>query len=68
MSDERFGEVYWTKNDLIDAFERYDIPATGENVERLYKLIHEDWLIDHMVEAGWNYIYGIIEGEDRWNE
>lgn len=63
-----FGKVQWDKNDLVEALERYNIPATDKNVERLYKLIHEDWLVDHMVEAGWDYIYGVIEGEGKWDE
>lgn len=63
-----FGKVQWGKNDLVEALERYNIPATDKNVERLYKLIHEDWLVDHMVETGWDYIYGVIEGEGKWDE
>lgn len=68
MNNERFGEVSWNKCDLIEALNRYNIPATDKNVERLYKLIYEDWLVDHMVEAGWDYIYGVIEVEGKWDE
>lgn len=68
MNNERFGEVSWSKYDLIEALNRYNIPATDENVESLYGLINEYCLIDHMVEAGWDYIYGVIEGEGGWDE
>lgn len=68
MNNERFGEVSWNKYDLVEALKCYNIPITDENVERLHGLIHENWLIDHMVEAGWDYIYGIIETEGGWDE
>lgn len=55
-----FGTVTWDMTDLNGALETEDAPATKENLETLYDAIDMDDLREAMIQAGWEYIYGII--------
>lgn len=63
-----FGKVQWDKYDLLVALKQNNIPLTDKNAEKLYRAIDEDWLIERMVEAGWEYIHKTIEMEGGWDE
>lgn len=58
--DKWFGEVKWSKEDLVIALEKQDYPATENNVDKLYSLCNNHWFTDYLIEMGWQYIYDMI--------
>lgn len=68
MNDEYFGVVRWCKDDIEAALIDRGLPTTDNNIEKLYKLCNNHWFADAMIEVGWDYIYGMIEVEDGWDE
>lgn len=65
---EWFGEVKWSKEDLINALEVQGYPATENNIKKLYNLINNHWFTDYMIEQGWQYMYDHIGTDDGWDE
>lgn len=61
-----FGYVRWNIDDLKVALEDKGIPATEENISRLYDLCSNHFFTDYMIAAGWDYIYGKIETNEGW--
>ena len=55
-----FGTVTWDMSDLDGALEEKNIPDTKDNLSMLYDSIDVDDLKEAMIQAGWNYIYGVI--------
>lgn len=62
---ERLAEVHWTDDDLKEALEHCGVDPTKENLDELreayiYGKDLEEGLTEKMVEAGWEYLYGVI--------
>lgn len=67
-SDARFGEVYWTEEDLRNALEVQDFPATRKNIETLRSLCEQEDFKEAMIQAGWEWIYSKIgNGSYDWD-
>ena len=65
---EYFGDVVWCEDDLKTALKDQGYPATENNIEKLYNLCNNDQFTDHMIEAGWEYIYDNIGYGEGWDE
>jgi len=57
-----FGLVYWSNDDIINTLEVNDIEPTDSNMEILIDALDEEQIKEYMIESGWEYIYGIIDG------
>ena len=59
-----FGTVTWQDEDLENALEDMEIPTTRENLDKLKENLlmwkNVDRLCEAMIEAGWNFIYNLI--------
>ena len=64
MKDEWFGTVRWNEDDLANALELHDYPATEENIAKLREMCDNHWFTDYMIELGWSYIYDKIDNFD----
>ena len=58
-----FGEVAWCDEDIQNALDLYDYEATPEMVELVRKACDRG-LEEAMIQAGWNYIYNVIDELD----
>ena len=60
-----FGTVTWQDEDLENALEDMEIPTTPENLDKLKENLlmwkNVDRLCEAMIEAGWNFIYNLID-------
>ena len=65
---EWFGIVRWCEADVRNALEIQDYPVTENNIEKLIALCNSHWFTDHMIEAGWEWIYNNIGYGDGWDE
>lgn len=65
---EWFGVVRWCEADLKNALEVQGYPVTENNVSKLYNLCASHWFTDHMIEAGWEYMYNMIGSDDTWDK
>lgn len=65
---EWFGMVRWCDEDLRNALETHDIAPTAANVSKLRHACSHHSFEDHQIEAGWNYIYSVINYETGWEE
>lgn len=68
IKEEWFGIVRWCEEDLKVALENRGLPATEENIAKLRNRLDDHWFTDHMIEAGWDYIYSCITDNDVWEE
>ena len=57
MKNEWFGTVRWNEDDLANALELHDYPATEENIAKLREMCDNHWFTDYMIESGWSYNY-----------
>lgn len=64
---EWFGQVRWCEEDLKTALEAQGYPVTENNISKLYDICSSHWFTDHMIEAGWEYMYNWIGYEDGWD-
>lgn len=62
MAKEYFGKVSWNEDDLRNALDVNDVEPTGERIAQLRKLCEHHNFTDAMVAAGWDIIYGYING------
>jgi hypothetical protein len=65
---EWFGVVRWCEDDLKDALATVGYPVTDNNISKLYDICNSHWFTDHMVQAGWEYMYDNIGYGDSWDE
>ena len=65
---EWFGVVRWCEEDLENALESQGYPVTENNIAKLYDICNKHWFTDHMIEAGWEYMYSNIGYGDGWDE
>lgn len=65
---EWFGVVRWCEDDLKNALEVVGYPVTENNISKLYAVCNSHWFTDHMIEAGWEYMYDNIGYGDGWDE
>ena len=65
---EWFGMVRWCEEDLKLALEHQGYPVTENNIANLYNLCNNHWFEDHMIEAGWEFIYNNVGYGDGWDE
>lgn len=63
-----FGEIAWGKADLEVAFKNNGLPATENNINRLYLICSHHWFKDAMIEAGWNFINSNINNYNNWDK
>lgn len=63
-----FGMVRWCEDDLKNALEVQDYPATENNVAKLRCLCDHHSFEDRMIERGWDHIYTLIGQGDGWDE
>lgn len=66
--DKWFGKVRWCEEDLIGALKDQGLPVTENNIAKLSSLCDKHWFTDHMISAGWEYMYNVIDNEDGWDE
>lgn len=61
--NNRFAEVYWTKDDVENAFDTNgdDSPPTDEQIQRALDNIEEDHMKEMMIEVGWEHIYQAVD-------
>lgn len=55
-----FGQVRWCDQDISDALERADVPATDENIAAIRAKCEHHAFIDAQIETGWNYINAYV--------
>ena len=65
---EWFGMVRWCESDIEEALRYQGYPVTENNIAKLYNLLNSHWFTDHMIEAGWEYMYDQIGYGDGWDE
>ena len=65
---EWFGVVRWCEADLKSALEDQGYPVTENNIAKLYEEVSTHWFTDHMISAGWEYMYDQIGYGDGWDE
>ena len=65
---EWFGVVRWCRDDLIGALTGKEYPITENNINKLYEICNHHWFADHMIEAGWEFIYAQIGYGDGWDK
>ena len=65
---EWFGIVRCCEEDLENALESQGYPVTENNIAKLYDICNKHWFTDHMIEAGWEYMYSNIGYGDGWDE
>ena len=56
-----FGMVRWCEDDLVDALEERNIPATKSNVQRLRNRLEHQVFAAPMISAGWDFIDATID-------
>jgi hypothetical protein len=66
--DDWFGIVRWCEDDLKAALEDQGYPVTENNIAKLYGLCSHHRFTDHMIEAGWEYMYSSIGYGDEWDK
>lgn len=62
--EKYFGVVRWCSEDIKNALEVKSIPVTPENVGKLLDAVNTHHFTDHMISAGWDYIYEMINNVD----
>ena len=67
-NSEWFGMVRWCEDDLKNALEVIGYPVTENNIARLLDVCNSHWFTDHMVAAGWEYMYDNIGYGDGWDK
>lgn len=55
-----FCKVRWVDQDISDALERVDVPATDENVAAIRSKCEHHAFVDAQIETGWSYIDSYI--------
>lgn len=65
--EEWFGQVRWCEEDIKAALEDRGYPVTENNIAKLSNLCNSHWFTDHMIEAGWEYMYNNIGCGDGWD-
>lgn len=60
MANKWFGRVRWCDEDIAEALEQREIKATEEAVFKVRNRLESHWFTDHMIEAGWDYIFATI--------
>lgn len=58
-----FGVVRWCVEDVMDAIETQGFESTEENVNRVMAEFSETALQAVMIQAGWEYLYEIVNSE-----
>ena len=61
-NEKYFGVVGWCSEDIENALEVRSVPVTAENVGKLLDAVNTHFFTDHMISAGWDYIYDIMDG------
>lgn len=56
-----FGVVEWGIDDLFAALAERGYVVNDKNTELLAKNIDDERLVETMIAAGWDYIYGVID-------
>lgn len=67
-SEEWFGVVRWCEDDIRGALDDKGYPVTENNIEKLHSICNNHWFTDHMIEAGWEYMYNNIGYGDGWDK
>jgi hypothetical protein len=65
---EWFGKVRWCEDDLKEALRVQGYAITENNIAKLRQLCESHWFTDHMIEAGWEYMYSHIGSDDSWDK
>ena len=55
--DEKFGETYWTKEDIKLAPEEAGVPVTEKNINAVRDSYYATHITDRMIEAGWENLH-----------
>ena len=56
-----FGRIEWCKEDIENALDMSGHDTDEENVSQILCALDEEKLIDAQIEAGWQYIYSLID-------
>lgn len=62
MAEEYFSEVHWSNENLRNALEVNDVEPTEKLVNQLRRLCESNKFEETMIGAGWDIIYGYING------
>ena len=66
--NERFAEVWWTKEDIKEAFERYGRTPTEESVQNVFDNLDDEGIKEAMIEDGWDIVYEAVKEYIKNNE
>lgn len=58
-----FGVVRWCAEDIADAIETQGFKLTEENINKVMAEFSETALQATMIQAGWDYLYNIVNQE-----
>ena len=58
-----FGVVRWCAEDIADAIETQGFEPTEENVKAVMAELNETALTAVMIQAGWDYLYNLVNEE-----
>lgn len=58
-----FGIVRWCEEDVANAIKEQGFEPTEENVKIVMGTLNESAFISFMVQAGWDYLYNIVNQE-----
>lgn len=65
---DTFCETSWNEDDLRKALEDCEVPVTEKNVAQLRQFCEEGGLIEAMIQAGWEFMYSILNEPRGWDE
>ena len=57
---ETFGSVRWCDEDIKDALEQAELPATEENIAAVRAKCEHHYFVDAQIDTGWNCINAYI--------
>lgn len=57
---ETFGSVRWHDEDIADALEQAELPATKENIAAVRAQCEHHYFVDAQIDTGWNCINAYI--------
>ena len=60
-SSQSFCRVEWCEADIENALDVNGYDISEENVSQILCALDEEKLVEAQVEAGWQYIYSLIE-------
>lgn len=63
-----FGVIKWCNDDIWDAFAYHCYDFTGEDIDDVRAVLEGDAFREHMIAAGWDFIYEVVHNHMREKE